>query len=1083
MAKSHHAVGELCLDLQFPTEQLALEVGDEVLDLARRDLMERLNRVFDDYDLHDSVVHLDKLQLDLGDVAVDALRAQLGDRFESRLREILQRQIPLSATNAPGACRSDETEAEIRLVQHFLNTGELPWYATRGRAAALPAMLVAILRARSSTMTAFMRDAPTKTLQRLFRSLNVKDRSCLFAVTTVGSVQAGSNLARALNELLKVAAVPEGRHEEAWLTALRFVLTPAAFRSQSISSAVLAAIDRPFSPDEATTPDVDQRTDIETQIRSLNAAARIAIGATASAEVSLSDDPGQSTAHQNSVPDHGQLQRRDDRHALLTEATARQREQWLAQLVGHRRAAVRAVLAQLELWRPPEHRAVGFNASSTRQLQLLAFDSLSVGVTSGFDLPMWLDGLLRLFARYHDMRYLNVLASFHDQIVARAAGGSHWHQVEAALTQLLERAGTGRPAEEASEQNIRAPWVALDVLRDVVHGRGAPLSDREQSLHAEVLDQNMPLAASRLCDELDAQRMTVNANVRWVNGRRSAANGASDLPALMALLRSGPYTKGRSSGVGNAHSPSLSKKQRDREKPGSEPDSAANDLVTEKDPTAVVGVARTADSTPARDGSFTLAQALIRLGQFGVIWPEHLVPLLTHAGQERPARDASTAEDRRALEIFVTQLLEDLPGLLSGAQDALPDTPSMVSDRSSGSQAVVSHLLKSLRGVRSMSEQGWSAALIHVAQKIGSQHDAALIDALRSGRRRGQSVDYVGEAVAKFDADARQCDSIFLSYRHMAALVNSLSEQALGRVLSRLTGYDYVAVRKLGDVIASAARIESAYLSAAAIRRIVWREMFDWFSIQGRPFQVAPLARALTTALIGEIRHVDVAEFVARLNARLPRDARAVDWLGAVMPASVAMNSSHDAPQVDALAAIENHTEHEQEANMNAPVYIENAGLVILAPYFPRLFEMLALTHEGQFHSDEHAHRAACILQLCVDDEVEPMEFDLALNKILCGIERDQPLAQGLRVSQPERDAVKSLMDATRNNWSSLGQTSREGLRESFLRREGVLQHTDNGWRLRVAERPFDMLIDSIPWTFRVVRYPWMAEVLHVEWR
>jgi hypothetical protein len=34
-----------------------------------------------------------------------------------------------------------------------------------------------------------------------------------------------------------------------------------------------------------------------------------------------------------------------------------------------------------------------------------------------------------------------------------------------------------------------------------------------------------------------------------------------------------------------------------------------------------------------------------------------------------------------------------------------------------------------------------------------------------------------------------------------------------------------------------------------------------------------------------------------------------------------------------------------------------------------------------------------------------------------------------------------------------------------------------------VAPGPFDMLMDRLPWSFSLIRYPWMEEPLHVTWQ
>jgi hypothetical protein len=56
------------------------------------------------------------------------------------------------------------------------------------------------------------------------------------------------------------------------------------------------------------------------------------------------------------------------------------------------------------------------------------------------------------------------------------------------------------------------------------------------------------------------------------------------------------------------------------------------------------------------------------------------------------------------------------------------------------------------------------------------------------------------------------------------------------------------------------------------------------------------------------------------------------------------------------------------------------------------------------------------------------------------------------------------------------------GLRETFLQREGKLQRTHDGWKLRVQRKTLDVLVDQIPWSISVVFHAWMPQPIHVTW-
>ncbi len=164
-------------------------------------------------------------------------------------------------------------------------------------------------------------------------------------------------------------------------------------------------------------------------------------------------------------------------------------------------------------------------------------------------------------------------------------------------------------------------------------------------------------------------------------------------------------------------------------------------------------------------------------------------------------------------------------------------------------------------------------------------------------------------------------------------------------------------------------------------------------------------------------------------------------------------------------------------------IYIGNAGLVLAAPYLPRLFAMLDLLDGPTFRDAAAAERAVRLSQYLVDGEESVDEFKLVLNKILCGLATDTPIEREAGFSEREKEAAEGLLRGMIDNWKGVGHTSLAGLRETFLRREGRLRLKDGAWNLLVAPKPFDMLLDTLPWSIAVIRHRWMDRVIHVVWR
>ena len=183
-------------------------------------------------------------------------------------------------------------------------------------------------------------------------------------------------------------------------------------------------------------------------------------------------------------------------------------------------------------------------------------------------------------------------------------------------------------------------------------------------------------------------------------------------------------------------------------------------------------------------------------------------------------------------------------------------------------------------------------------------------------------------------------------------------------------------------------------------------------------------------------------------------------------------------------AATRDIPDAEAEPERDDTLYVANAGIVLAGPYIPMLFSRLGLTEGRRFVDDAAVERATHLLQFMVDGAEEPApEHRLTLNKLLCGLDLVQPVDRDFRITDAEREAIESLLKAMIQRWTIIGRTSVAGLRESFFQRQGALTLEPEAWRLRVEPRSFDMLIDQIPWGFATLKLPWMAQVLHVDWR
>jgi len=170
------------------------------------------------------------------------------------------------------------------------------------------------------------------------------------------------------------------------------------------------------------------------------------------------------------------------------------------------------------------------------------------------------------------------------------------------------------------------------------------------------------------------------------------------------------------------------------------------------------------------------------------------------------------------------------------------------------------------------------------------------------------------------------------------------------------------------------------------------------------------------------------------------------------------------------------------DKTLPAPIYIHNAGLVLLHPLLPHFFQRIGLTEKNQFIDETARHRAAHLLQFLADGRQEHPEQELVLNKMLCDIPVEETIPLQITLTEMEKEVAGQLMEVLRQQWEKMKNTSVEALRLSFLQREGALTSIQDGWQLQVEQKGIDVLLQYLPWSWRMIRLPWMNKILYTEW-
>ncbi|MDR6570903.1 contractile injection system tape measure protein [Chitinophaga ginsengisegetis] len=163
-------------------------------------------------------------------------------------------------------------------------------------------------------------------------------------------------------------------------------------------------------------------------------------------------------------------------------------------------------------------------------------------------------------------------------------------------------------------------------------------------------------------------------------------------------------------------------------------------------------------------------------------------------------------------------------------------------------------------------------------------------------------------------------------------------------------------------------------------------------------------------------------------------------------------------------------------------IYTGNAGLIILHPFIPYGFKRIGLVNDEGFVNRDAQHRAVHLLQYMVNGKEIHAEHELALNKIMCALPLEEPVPAEILLTNEEKQLCEELLKVVIQRWEKMNNSSVEGFQAAFLQRDGALWEKDDDWWLRVEERGYDMILQTLPWGIGMIKTPWMEKTIYTEW-
>jgi hypothetical protein len=301
--------------------------------------------------------------------------------------------------------------------------------------------------------------------------------------------------------------------------------------------------------------------------------------------------------------------------------------------------------------------------------------------------------------------------------------------------------------------------------------------------------------------------------------------------------------------------------------------------------------------------------------------------------------------------------------------------------------------------------------------------------------------------------------------------VKAFADSRLDRLQSQLQDF----LRELGGVGISTSRLEKVSADALfCFVQLTGRRSLSWSLDELRTF----LMRSLD---FSEIRE-DLLTILKREMAK-EESPTVESTLRKLRQVLEKLNKFH--PKKKDIEKELQKQEHPEEKTKKSWT-VENAGLVLIAPFFPRLFQYAGYMNENAdaFLDDEFRIRAIFLMQYIVyGEEREHDEAQLFLNRLLVLLEEEVPLPKTCEMTDKERSIADSLLGGVKAQWSQLKNTSEDSFRVSFLQRSGFLRlENETAWQLTVDKRAYDLLLDTIPWSFRMLKFRWMEKMINVRW-
>ncbi|WP_118986948.1 contractile injection system tape measure protein [Photorhabdus sp. CRCIA-P01] len=164
------------------------------------------------------------------------------------------------------------------------------------------------------------------------------------------------------------------------------------------------------------------------------------------------------------------------------------------------------------------------------------------------------------------------------------------------------------------------------------------------------------------------------------------------------------------------------------------------------------------------------------------------------------------------------------------------------------------------------------------------------------------------------------------------------------------------------------------------------------------------------------------------------------------------------------------------------PRQVNNAGILVLWPILPALFNQLGLIEKQKFIHRQAQFSAVDLLDYLIwGNEKVPIEHK-GLNHILCKLMADENI-ESTPIEPEKKLIIEQWLDAVIAQLPAWKKLSHNDVRQLFLQRPGELRIDEQEINITIQHQSFDVLLADWPWPLNIAKLPWLDRPLLINWQ